>query len=420
MRHIPDTERRARLAQRHALAPGHHAADAEAATRGVTVLHSTEPASVYLSVRARVDGVTVEDVDRAMYVDRSLVKQLAMRRTLFVFPRDLLPAAWGSASARVADQLRARLVKEVEAAGHAKDGAAWLEQARADVVELLGGGKALTAQEIRQGVPALEARLDLAPGKKYAANVSIAPRVLTQLGVEGLVVRGENAGHWRLSKPRWALMADWLGDAPPPAKSDEGYAELVGRWLRSFGPGTEDDIVWWLGATKGAVRAALSALEAVEVRLDGDRPGWVLPDDEEPVAEVAPWAALLPVLDPTVMGWKERGFYLGPHGPQLFDSNGNAGTTAWWDGRVVGCWVQDDAGVVEVRLLEKLPAGAKKALAAEAERLTGWLDGVRIGTVYPSAAMKVVDWVHPSTAQNREWEALRATRRASAGTPEEA
>jgi hypothetical protein len=398
VRHIPDTERRARLARRHALAIGHRAADPEAATRAVTVLHSTEPATVYLSVWARVDGVTVGDVDRALYEDRSLVKQLAMRRTLFVFPRDLLPAAWGSAAARVAEQQEARLVKEVEAAGHAEDGAAWLAEARARVVDVLAG-KAMTAQEIRKAVPALEARLDLAPGKKYAANVSMAPRVLTQLGVEGTIVRGENAGHWRISKPRWALMTDWLGDVPPPAKADEGYAELVGRWLRSFGPGTEDDLVWWLGATKGAVRGALASLGAVEVSLNGGRTGWVLPDDPSldtgRADEVEPWAALLPVLDPTVMGWKERGFYLGEHGPQLFDGNGNAGTTAWWDGWVVGCWVQDDDGVVEVRLLEKVPAQGKKALAAEAERLTAWLGGVRIGTVYPSAAMKVVDWVHP-------------------------
>ena len=51
-----------------------------------------------------------------------MVKQLAMRRTLFVFPRDLLPAAWGSASARVAGTLATRLVKEVEAGGLAEDG----------------------------------------------------------------------------------------------------------------------------------------------------------------------------------------------------------------------------------------------------------------------------------------------------------
>jgi hypothetical protein len=395
MRHIPDTERRARLVQRHALAPGHRAADAEAATRAVTVLHATEAATVYLSIWARVDGVRVADIDRALYDDRSLVKQLAMRRTLFVFPRDLLPAAWGSISARVADTIGVRLAKEVERAGLAEDGMAWLETARAGVLATLADGSALTAQELRERVPALEGRLDLAPGKKYAANVPIAPRVLTQLGVEGLLVRGENTGHWRVSKPRWARMEDWLGELPPPAKADEGYAELVGRWLRSFGPGTEDDIVWWLGATKAAVRGALAALGAEEVSLDGGRTGWVLPDDLDETAPVEPAAALLPVLDPTVMGWKEREFYLGPHGPQLFDRNGNAGTTAWWDGRIVGCWVQDEDGVVEVRLLEKVPARATKAFRVEAERLTAWLDGVRVGTVYPSAAMKVVDWVHP-------------------------
>ena len=392
MRHISDTERRARLGQRHALAPGYRAADPEAATRAVTVLHATEPATVYLSVWARVDGVTVADVDRALYDERTLVKQLAMRRTLFVLPRDLLPAVWGSASARVAAILSARLAKEVETAGLAEDGAAWLEGARAGVLEALAGGRALTAQEIRREVPALEARLDLAPGKKYAANVSMGPRVLTQLGVEGLVVRGVNAGHWRLSKPRWALMSDWLGDVPPAAKPDEGYAELVSRWLHSFGPGTEDDLVWWLGATKAAVRGALAAVAAVEVALDRGRTGWVLPDDPAldttAVDEVEPWAALLPVLDPTVMGWKERGFYLGEHGPQLFDRNGNAGTTAWWDGRVVGCWVQDDAGVVEVRALEKLPSRAVAALDVEAARLTAWLGGIRVSTVYASSAMK--------------------------------
>lgn len=73
---------------------------------------------------------------------------------------------------------------------------------------------------------------------------------------------------------------------------------------------------------------------------------------------------------------------------ELVDRNGNAGTTAWWDGRVVGCWVQDADGVVEVRLLEDVPDQGREALAGEAQRLTAWLDGVRVGTVYPSPAMK--------------------------------
>ena len=60
------------------------------------------------------------------------------------------------------------------------------------------------------------------------------------------------------------------------------------RWLATFGPGTETDIVWWLGSTKTAVRRALADLEAVEVSLDGGGTGWVLPDDLEPGA--GPWS----------------------------------------------------------------------------------------------------------------------------------
>jgi hypothetical protein len=124
------------------------------------------------------------------------------------------------------------------------------------------------------------------------------------------------------------------------------------------------------------------------VTLDGGGSGWVLPDDVDPVADPGPWVALLPVLDPTVMGWKEREFYLGRHGPELFDRNGNAGTTAWVDGRVVGCWVQDADGVVHVDLLDEVTAAERTALDLEAARLTGWLDGEIVGTVYPSSAMK--------------------------------
>ena len=388
MRHIPEVERRARLAGRHAIAPRERARDAAGATRAMTVLHATEPATVYLSLFARVDGLTHDEVDRLLYDDRTLVKQLAMRRTLFVFPRDLLPAAWGSASARVAGQLRARLAKDVEAAGIARDGAAWLERACSAVLERLSDGSSLGAQALREQVPELQGRIEMAAGKSYGGNFPIAPRVLTQLGVEAATVRGRNAGHWRLSRPQWTLMRHWLGEEATPWKPDEGYAELVSRWLATFGPGTAADLQWWLGGTAGAVKQALADVGAVRVALDDEAVGWVLPDDVEPVDGAEPWAALLPVLDPTVMGWKERGFFLGPHGADLFDTNGNAGTTAWWNGRVVGCWVQDPEGVVHVELLEQVGRDAREVLSAEADRLTAWLDGTRVSTVYPSPAMK--------------------------------
>lgn len=388
MRTVTDVERRHRLARRHALVPGHRAADPVTATRAMTVLHATEAPSVYLSLWARVDGLTVADVDRALYDDRSLVKQLAMRRTLFVFPRDLLPAAWGSASARVAAAHRVRLAKDAERGGLADDGAAWVDAAERAALARLADGTELSAQELREQVPELAGHIEMSPGKSYGATVPIAPRVLTQLGVEGKIVRGHNAGHWRTARPRWTATSAWLGDVPEPAKEREGYAELVRRWLTTFGPGTEADLVWWLGGTKTAVRAALADVAAVEVALENGAPAYLLPDDVEPPPAVEPWAALLPVLDPTVMGWKERDFYLGPHGPMLFDTNGNAGTTAWWDGRVVGCWVQDAAGAVVLHLLEDVGADGRAALEAKAEQLTAWLDGHRVSTVYPSIAMR--------------------------------
>ena len=106
MRHVSDVERRSRIATRHALSPAHRLDSVEAVTRAMTVLHATEAATVHLAVAARAEGVSPADVDAALYDERTIVKQLAMRRTLFVFPRDLLPAAWGSASARVATSER--------------------------------------------------------------------------------------------------------------------------------------------------------------------------------------------------------------------------------------------------------------------------------------------------------------------------
>jgi len=222
--------------------------------------------------------------------------------------------------------------------------------------------------------------------------VGVASRVLTHLGATGEVVRATNTGHWRTSRNRWAVMGHWLDVVEEPLGLEAGYRELVRRWLWTFGPGTELDLVWWLGSTKGVVRAALADLGAVAVSLDAGGTGWLLPDDLDPVAPVTPcrepWVALLPVLDATVMGWKERDFYLGPHATRLFDRNGNAGTTAWVDGRVVGCWVQDADAVVTVSLLEDVGPAAVRALEVEATRLTTWLDGTRVGTVYPSPAMK--------------------------------
>lgn len=394
VRHISDEERRARLAQRHGLAPDHRLPNVLAAARAMTALHATEAATVHLALWARVQSVDLADIETALYDDRSVVKQLAMRRTLFGFPRELLPAVWGSAAARVANQQHNSLLKYVAQGGFADDAETWVEAAYADTLALLADGEPRTVTQIREAVPELDGRFTMgSPDKKWGGSFPIGRWVVASLAARGQLIRATNVGHWRLNKPTWALAEHWLdashGGVPEPLGEADGYAELVCSWLRTFGPGTEGDLVWWLGATKSAVRRALDDVEAVPVSLDGGEVGWVLADDVEPVAPVEPWGALLPTLDPTVMGWKQRAFYLRPDDVRyLFDSNGNAGNTAWWDGRIIGAWAQDDDAVVRVLPRGDLDAQARAFLDAEAKRLTDWLDGVRIVNVYQSPQMK--------------------------------
>jgi len=108
-------------------------------------------------------------------------------------------------------------------------------------------------------------------------------------------------------------------------------------------------------------------------------------DDVEPVE---PWAALLPALDPSTMGWKERAFYLGAHADRLFDANGNAGPTAWWNGRIVGGWSQDEQGTVVLVPAERLDRAATRALAERAAGLTAWLDGDVVRSIYQSPLVR--------------------------------
>ena len=100
--------------------------------------------------------------------------------------------------------------------------------------------------------------------------------------------------------------------------------------------------------------------------------------------------ALLPGLDPTVMGWKERDLYLGGYAPALFDTAGNAGPTVWWDGRIVGGWRQGEFGEVQLQMLEDIGNEATRTLEEQASGLEEWLDGRRVLLRFPSPLWREV------------------------------
>jgi hypothetical protein len=76
-------------------------------------LHATDPASVYLSVLARSAASTLGDVADAMYARRSLLRWMAMRRTLFVFARDDIALVQAAVSSPLAEALRRALVSRL-------------------------------------------------------------------------------------------------------------------------------------------------------------------------------------------------------------------------------------------------------------------------------------------------------------------
>ena len=363
-------------------------------------LHGTDPATVYLSARARIEGMMVTDLERALYADRSLVKHLAMRRTLFVFPRETIGLAQAGASNRVAGTERRRLIRDVEAAGLRRNGERWLSQAGEQVLATLSDGREATSSELRDEIPLLEGSIAFGEGKSWGGQVSVGPRVLTTLSAAGDIVRASNDGAWTTSRPRWALMESWLAEPIESLPEAAGVASLVEQWLRAFGPGTAADMKWWLGSTLAAVRRALAELEAVEVDLDGQT-GYVLPDDLESTDPVEPWAALLPPLDPTTMGWFERDWYLGAYKAQLFDTSGNAGPTVWWDGRIVGGWRQSETGEVVLQMLEDVGSEGLRAIEHEAARLTEWFGGTRVLPRFPSPLSKAADEFRRQSSSDR-------------------
>lgn len=381
MRSFTLAERRARLARRHFLhGPADSVADATAAFVG---LHATDPSTPYLSLWARLPDFSVTDLDAALYEKRSLVKHLAMRRTLWVVPSCDLPLIQAAASDRVAANETRKLTADAQKAGL---GAEWLDTASAAVLTYLAEHGPTGAAQLRAALPELAGRHDPAPGKPWGGETPLAPRVLTVLGVRGDIVRGPNEGSWTTSRPRWAAMTDWIEPGDPPTL-EVARAELVRTWLRTFGPATVTDIKWWFGNTLTWARHALRDVGAVEVDLAGVT-GYALADDLEVEPDVEPWAALLPGLDVTTMGWFDRDWYLGAHRGQVFDSNGNAGPTAWWNGRVVGSWAQDADGRVELRLLEDIGREGNRALRRRAEALTEWLAGARVRPRFPSPLTK--------------------------------
>jgi hypothetical protein len=341
-------------------------------------LHSSDPVTVYLSVWARVPGFVVSDLEHLLYVERSLIRHWAMRRTLWVVERSLLPDLISSSTRAIGERERRRTAKLIEAGGAAESGEAWMENALPKTLDAIRRHGEVFTRHLSQEIPELAEKIIFTnQAGKVMGSTGLGSRALVQLGMESKVVRARPAGSWVSGQYSWAEIESWLGGPIEEVPVEQASARVVGEWLTAFGPGTEADLKWWTGWPLRQLRKALVDVGAVEVDLGGDGVGIAHPDDLEAVPDPGPWIALLPSLDSTTMGWKERGWYM-DYQPILFDRNGNAGPTIWVDGRVVGGWAQRRSGDIVYELFEDVGTEAQTAVEARCHELAEWLGEITI------------------------------------------
>ncbi|MCJ1705514.1 winged helix DNA-binding domain-containing protein [Rathayibacter sp. VKM Ac-2926] len=372
--HVSSVQRRRLLVRRHLLdrsgtSPRH-------ITNALVAVHATDPATPYLSILARTTGVTLEDIAAEMYERRLLVRWLAMRRTVFLLDRDLVPDVHAAVSAPLADVLRRRLVTTLEknqALPDVPDVPAWVRSVERDVRAGLREIGDATGAQLSAAVPGL--KTPIPPRLPSDTKQTVTSSLLALMSAAGEIVRGTPVGAWTTRQHRWQAVEAWWEDGVPPRDALEARTRIARRWLQSYGPATVDDLQWWTGWTKTATRATLTALAVVDTDLDGID-GIDLPhrhDAPDDIEATEPVAALLPSLDSTAMGWRHRHWYSPADTAGLYDSRGNVGPTIWWDGRIVGVWASTPGGV-RTRLLEDLGADGADAIgtaAADLEQTLG-------------------------------------------------
>ncbi len=389
---VTTEQRRTRLAVRHGLLE--RADSPETVPKKLVALHATDPATIFLSIHARTHDVATEDIETALYSERTMMRTLAMRRTLFVpATGDDLTIVEASSAPDVAAKTRADLVKGLTAT-EVPNPDRWLEDAFAEVLAAVDQSSVsrddqtgFAARTITELVPRLSTKIVMGGGK-HTLTSGATSRVLGLMAVEGLLARGRPIGQWTGRQYAWHRRDQWVPRDESAPTADEAAALLLGRYLHRFGPVTIDDCKWWTGWTATKTKRALAVLDTREVELDDSGPAWLMADDTEPVAQAGPWLALLPSLDPTPMGWRDRDWYLGDHVGALFDRNGNIGPTIWADGRIVGGWSQTTGGDIATRLFERLTKPQLKMLDVEVERLKSFVGDTRIKPSFPTPLQK--------------------------------
>jgi hypothetical protein len=318
-------------------------------------LHATIPKTPYLSLFSRAKNFTRKQLDYELYEKRSLGKIRCVRKTVYVLPKGTISIAYSATKTMVelASEHYSRYL-----------GVTQKEYKRLSqrILRLLKG-RGMTAKEVKN---------ELMTGLNVSA-------VLNLMCDQGLLIRGNPRSGWKSNLHTYFLFSDYFPDVNlnEPSK-DRAVALLVQYYVGSFGPVTENDIIWWTGLNKTAIQGALKKVgeQIVPVNIEGFKGGFLLLHSDMALKKVAPPKSrvvnLLPALDSYIMGYKERERFLSyQHYDNVFDRSGNATSTILLDGKVVGVWdfTADKKPFVKILLFEQVENSILTEIYSKAQKI---------------------------------------------------
>ena len=324
-------------------------------------LHGTGTIEPYLSLFVRMNNFKIEDLETELYNKKSLGKIRGMRKTLFIEPKELIPI--------VHNVIKYQTVKR--------------DNMYLDIREISKNEYKMLSNKIinllnEKEMSTTELKHSLASQKDIVAVISV-------MCDEMLLIRGKPLKSWRDRRLYYAPFDKYFPEVNINKYSEsEAIKLLIERYIKSYGPVTENDIIWWLGVTKGKVRSALDKLHsALEfIKIENIRHEYLIhsqdiktltgmKDNSEPIINV------LPNLDPYLMGYKDRERYVDQNRYEyIFDRSGNATTTILLDGKVVGIWdvYEKPEPQVKVHLFKKIDLNLNE-LKREVEKLGKFITG---------------------------------------------
>jgi hypothetical protein len=327
------------------LLAGTPASDPEGVAERLLAVQGQDPRGARLAVRARSEGLSASDVDRALTDERSLLITWLNRGTLHLVRSEDYPWLQAVTTPPLQTGSARRLQQEGVPPDDAERGIATIERSLAD-------DGPLTAQQLRERVAATGVR----------AQGQALYHMLFQASLRGLLVRGPMVN----GKHAYVLVRDWLGE---PKRADRGKAlkELGRRYLAGHGPATDRDLARWAGVP---LRDARAGFEAIASELEELGDGLVDLAQRPPTAELPP-PRLLGSYDPVLLGWTSREDILGKH-RHLVTVNGLFRPFAMVKGRAVGTWGMPKGEVV-LESLAQIAKTDREALEREARDVERFL-----------------------------------------------